>query len=371
MTERDVLRLVVRSALLIALIGLIGWFAWTVRGVLVLFLVSIILATGLSPIVDAISGHGPRRRFLRLPRGLAVLLLYLGLFVGIGLVVLWIIPPLVEQAEDFAEQIPAYTHSAREGLRALEETYPLVQGLDARLIAQVGESLGDITITPSQASSVFRFALGVVSGVLSFLLLLVLTFYLIVDGAQLRRGLLALLPRESRPLAEAVADRVRLKIGAWLIGQMLLSAIIGAATFVGLALLGVPYALLLAVIAAIGELIPMLGPILAAVPAVVVASFVSPLLGLLTLGLYVLVQQVENHVIVPQVMRRAVDLPPVVVIVALLMGSEVLGVVGAILALPVAAAISVVVGELIALRDGRIEAPAEPATAAKVIAGKA
>ena len=114
-----------------------------------------------------------------------------------------------------------------------------------------------------------------------------------------------------------------------------------------------PYALLLAVVAAVGELIPVVGPIIAAIPGVTVALFVSPVRALMAVALYILIQQLENNLVVPMVMRRAINLPPVVIMASLLMGSEVLGVIGAILSLPVAAAISVLVDSLIDLRDRR------------------
>ncbi len=358
MNQQQTWQLIVRTVLLVLVVGAIAWFAWTVRSVLVLLLVAIILATGLSPVLDFIAGEYPPRRVLRLPRALAILIVYLALVAGLVLIVVVIIPPLIDQTEALVERLPTYIGYAREAFNGLAVAYPFLQGLDQRIIEGIEGSLGGLGGLASQASTVLRFALGVANALLTLLLLLVLTFYLVVDGDTLRRGALRLLPAETRPLADHVIARARVRIGAWLVGQLLLSLIIGSATFVGLLVLGVPFALLLAVVAAVGELIPMLGPILAAVPAVIVATFKSPLLGLLTVGLYILIQQLENHIVVPQVMRRAVDLPPVIVIVALLMGSEVLGVVGAILALPVAAALSVFVSELLALRDAAAPTPA-------------
>ena len=357
MTQQQAWQLIARTVVLVLAVVSVAWFAWAVRGVLVLLLVAIILATGLSPVLDAIAGEHPARKTLRVPRALAILLLYLALVCGLALFVVVVIPPLADQIEALAQRVPTYLGQGREAFNALAQAYPLLQDLDERVVVGAEESIGNIGAVFAQASTVLRLALGVANAVLSFLLVLVLTFYLVVDAGTLKRGVLRLLPPGNRALANVVIERARVRIGAWLVGQMALSLIIGAATFIGLLVLGVPFALLLAVIAAIGELIPMLGPVVAAVPAVIIASFKSPLHGLLTVGLYILIQQLENHIVVPQVMRRAVDLPPVVVIVALLMGSELLGVVGAILALPVAAALSVVVSELVAVRDGRGEYP--------------
>lgn len=353
MTEETIRRIVIRSFLVMVLIGAALWFAWSVRNVLLLVIVSAILAAGLSPAIDAISGYQPERKLLRLPRAVAVLILYLALIAGIALIFVVIIPPLVEQTQSFIQQLPKYIEDLRSTVRSLEESYPFLQELNARLLQQLESSLGGLAGAFAQAPSVLQFALGVVGGLLSVVLVLVLTLYLIVDAEHLRRGLLAILPQENRDLASAMMDRVRVKIGAWLVGQVLLSSIIGIASFIGLLILGVPYALLLAVIAGIGELIPIAGPVLSAVPAVLVAAFVSPLQGVLTVGLYIVIQQLESNVVAPQVMRRAVDLPAAIVIISILMGAEVQGLVGAIIALPIAAALTVVLQELIGLRDRR------------------
>lgn len=351
MTESTILRIVVRAALILILMGLALWFLWAVRYILVLVIISVVLATGLSPAVDALSGYSPERRYLRLPRAISVLILYIGLIGGLALILLGIIPPVIVQAESFIQALPAYLQRLGQVTDTLAREYPFLQGLGAQLTQGLESSISQVGSFPTQASAVLQFFLTIAGGIFSVIFLFVLTLYLIVDSDSIRAGIYRLLPAESRPLAATFANRVREKIAAWLLGQIMLSTIIGVATFVGLLVLGVPYPLLLAVITAIGELIPMVGPILAAVPTVLVALFVSPLLGVLTVLLYIIIQQLENHLVVPQVMRRAVDLPPAVIIIALLMGGELLGIIGAILALPIAASVSVIVSELVALRD--------------------
>ena len=350
MTEQAVFRVVIRSILFTVLLGALLLFAWTVRSVLVLLLVATILATGLGPGVDTLAGADPRTGRTRVPRAAAVLFLYLLLIGFIALFALGVTPPLYHQAEEFVRNIPVYSEIARQMLRDLGQVNPALAGLEDRLAGGIGGALSEFATISSQATSVLRFALGLASGLLDLLLLLVLTLYLIVDGPQIARWLVSLLPEGNRSLASEVLAGASQRISSWLLGQAALSGIIGLTTFVGLTILGVPYALLLAVVAAIGELIPMVGPIFAAIPAVVIALFISPVLALLTVGLYILIQQLENNLVVPMVMRRAINLPPVVIMVSLLMGSEVLGIVGAILSLPVAAAISVLVESLVTLR---------------------
>lgn len=353
LSEQVVWRLIVRTILFALLVAALAWFAWTVRSILILLIVAIILATGLIPVLDAITGTNPPRSRLRLPRPAALLIVYLGLFLILDLIIAGIIPPLVGEVNELATNAPRYLESARQSINSLAQTYPFLEGLDQRITTALEQSATGFGNVFGQASSLLGVALRVVDVLITFVLLLVLTFYLIVDGRSLRDGVLRLIPAENRPLMRDVFDHAKVKLGGWLVGQAALSAIIGTTTFVGLTILGVPYAILLAVIAAIGELIPMVGPWLSAVPAVAVALVVSPWLALLTALLYLLIQQLENNLIVPMVMRRAVDLSPVIVMSALLMGGEMLGVIGAILALPVAATLSVFVSELLALRDGQ------------------
>ncbi len=356
MNEHAILRIVFRSILLLILLIVVLWFLWSVRAVLVLVLIAGVLAMGLSPAVDVLSGQEGRRAFLLMPRAVAVLLIYVTIVLGLALIFVGIVPPLVSQTEAFLQHMPAYLDAARQELRALGDSYEFLQGLDVRAAQVLQDSLGGLGGALSQAPQVISVAVGLFSGAFSVLIVFVLTLYLIVDSGGMRRSLMGLVPPENRPLAEVTIDRIRRRIGNWLLGQILLSAIIGVAAFVGFLVIGLPYALLLAVITAVGELIPLVGPVLSAVPAVLVALTVSPLHALVTLILFIVIQQLENHLIVPQVMRRAIDLPPAVVIVALLMGAELQGLIGAVLALPVAAALSVIIQELTELR--RAQPPA-------------
>lgn len=174
----------------------------------------------------------------------------------------------------------------------------------------------------------------------------VLALYLTIDGDRVRRSAIEFLPCERRGQAFLITERVGLRLGAWARGEALLAAIVGGMTCSSAPLIGLPYAAALAFTAAVGDLVPNLGPIVAAVPLIGFGMHPSPTQGVLALLLAVLVQQLENNLIVPRVMGRAVDLHPVVVMLAILSGAESLGVPGALMAVPVAAAASVVITEL-------------------------
>jgi predicted PurR-regulated permease PerM len=194
---------------------------------------------------------------------------------------------------------------------------------------------------------VFDAVRGVVGGIVGFVTILIVTFYVLVDSRNLQLSFLRLFPMRARPRVDAVTRTITVKVSAWLAGQALLGAIIGITSAVGLWVIGIPFFYVLALISAIGELIPVIGPILAAVPAIAVASTVSLQKVLLVIVFFVVQQQVENHVLVPKVMSRQVGVSPVTVIVALLIGGRLLGVVGALLAVPTAAIVQVLITELL------------------------
>jgi predicted PurR-regulated permease PerM len=186
-------------------------------------------------------------------------------------------------------------------------------------------------------------ALGVLGALLT---VLILPVYLLLESKALQVGLVRLFPRDRRLQMGRVIQDVGVKVSAWVGGQILLSLIIGSTAALGLWLLGVPYFYVLALLAGIGELIPIVGPIIAAVPAVLVALTVSTQTGLFTVIYFTVQQFVENHFLVPRMMERQVGVSPVTVIVALLIGSELMGLVGALLAVPTAAIIQVLFQEL-------------------------
>jgi predicted PurR-regulated permease PerM len=176
--------------------------------------------------------------------------------------------------------------------------------------------------------------------------ILILTFYMLVESDTIFRRFVRLFPVEQRLRVATVSSDISMKVSAWLGGQLLLGAIIGVTATVGLWLIGVPYYFVLGLIAGIGELIPMVGPLLSAIPAIVVALTVSPGLALATAVFFLAQQQFENHLLVPKLMERQVGVSAVTVIVALLIGGSLLGIVGALLAVPTAAALQVIIDEL-------------------------
>jgi predicted PurR-regulated permease PerM len=330
---------------MIVLTGVIIWCAFLVRDVLLIIYVSGLLAIGFSPIVRLIE----RQKVLpigtqRFPRWLAILVLYLaiiGALVGVGFMV-W--PPLKEQSQQLWTALPDMTNRAQDFFIAkglLSERLSWQEAVARAPSGGGGEAVG--TVVGAVA--------GVVGGLVGLFTILILTFYIMVESDALRSTMLRLFAPKARARVAAASADITLKVSAWLGGQLLLGGIIGATSALGLWLLGVPFFYVLALISAIGELIPVVGPILAAIPAVAVAASVSFNKVLLVIVFFIIQQQFENHVLVPKVMERQVGVSPVTVIVALLIGGSLLGIVGAILAVPTAAILQVVFTEIVAERD--------------------
>jgi predicted PurR-regulated permease PerM len=340
-----------RTVLLAFALVLAVWLVVRLQSVLVQLLLAVILAAGMGPLVNQLAAHPwvtVGRWSWRPSRGLVVLVLYLALVLLVSLLGAILVPPLVNEIEDLVRRLPGYAADLQAWLLTLPERYPFLPAIDlaAGLAEQLRAGAAQLASLLGQALLLVRLALGLLSGTLNGIFVLILALYLTADSERILRSVLSFLPADRQELAERVAFRIGERLGGWVRGQIALSVIIGTITFVGLTLIDVRYAVLLALIAAIGEAVPMVGPIFSAIPAVMIASLQSPLQGLLTLGLYILVQQLENNLIVPKVMERAVALHPLVVLLALLSGAELLGVAGAVLAVPVAAALAVVLDEV-------------------------
>ena len=191
------------------------------------------------------------------------------------------------------------------------------------------------------AGNIFGALITFFGGILSTIVIVIVTYYLSLYDQSIKRSIRSLLPAKYQPYFSHLTLRMQDKIGLWLRGQLVLCLIIFFMVLIGLSLLGVKYVWVLALLAGVSEIIPYFGPIIGAVPAVFIAFTQSPELGLATLALYFFIQQAENYLIVPKVMQKAVGLNPVVIIIAMLIGAQVAGIFGILLAVPVTTALNV------------------------------
>jgi len=329
-----------------AIVVILLWAAYLVRSVLLMLYVSGLLAIGFSPIVRLIE----RQQVLpigsrRFPRWLAILILYLGILGTLALVGSLVLPPLIDQAQAFWSAKDVMFEKAQQFLIAkglLSEHLTFQQAVQRAPGAGGSEAIG---------RTVFSAIVGLAGGIVGLLTILIVTSYLLVEAGTLRKFLMQLFPLRDRARVDAAARDITTKVSAWLGGQLLLAAIIGSTSAVGLWLLGIPFFYVLALISGIGEMIPIIGPVLSAIPAIAVAATVSVKKVLLVILFFVVQQQIENHVLVPKVMERQVGVSAVTVIVALLIGGNLLGIPGAILAVPIAAILQVLFTEWMGTRE--------------------
>jgi predicted PurR-regulated permease PerM len=324
---------------MLAVAVVIMWAAYVVRDALLIVYVSGVLAIGFSPIVRVIE----RQKLLpigsrRFPRWLAILVLYLAILGTFGLALFLIFPTLVDQAQALWTHAPQMFEKGQQFL--ISKGWMKEHLTMGEAVARAPGAGGDAVTKVAAAAA------NVAGGIFGVVTILILTFYILVDSANLRESTLRLLPKERRARADKAAREVTEKVSAWLGGQLLLGIIIGSTSAIGLWALGIPFFYVLALISGIGEMIPVVGPILSAIPAIAVAATVSPQKALLVLVFFFAQQQLENHILVPKIMSRQVGVSAVTVIVALLIGGSLAGIVGAILAVPTAAILQVVAGEV-------------------------
>jgi len=301
-------------------------FLYLIRDILIIVFVAVIIAA-------AINGPVSWLQRRKVPRILGVIFIYLLALLLLALIVTLIFPTLAEQIRELTNNFPEFMNKVGLSVNELWGKYE-IEGNLQNLLYKISSRLTEAT------SSFFVTIIGLFGGLFSAIIVLVISFYLAVQEKGVRKFLISLTPEDHQHYLSDLIDRIQVKIGSWLRGQLLLMLIIGCLTFIGLYFLGVPYVLVLALIAGLFEIIPYVGPIIAAIPAVILAFLVSPFLALMVVVLYVVIQQLENYVIVPQVMKKAVGLNPIVIIVVMLIGAKLAGVLGLILSVPVTAAIA-------------------------------
>lgn len=321
------------SSLVKILLVLVGiYFAYLISDVLAIIFTSIIFASAIDPWVDTMQKK-------HIPRSVGILLIYFVLLVVLGLTVYLIIPPMAAQFSQLANDLPSYVDRLGGVLTSFRD-YSLAHGwLDNISAGLMNVSSSLPTAATNIVSGIFNFF----GGVFSFIIILVITFYMVVEENVIRKLVWSLTPEHKQSYVMDVFNRMQKKLGLWLRGQLILCLAIFILTYVGLSILGVKYALVLALIAGVTEFIPYLGPIIGAIPATFLAFTQSPTLALFVIILYVVVQQIENNLLVPKIMEKAIGLNPIVSIVVLMIGFSLGGILGAILSIPVATAATVVI----------------------------
>lgn len=313
----------------VLIIAAVAAFLYLIRDVVAMTLVAIFLATLIDPFADIFTRW-------KIPRALAVLVVYVLGLAFISLVVLLIVPPLLTELSELATALSPFIADANGWLQ-----------VDAFLAGSWSSNIGEIVSSIRDSGiagalpKVAAFGSSAFDVMLSVGVALILAFYFVVEKNEIIRGIGIIAPPEYQPFVMHIAGKTREQMGIWLRGQLALMGSIFVLIYGALMILGIPYALVLALLAGLLEIIPFVGPMVSAIPAIVLALAVSPIHALFTAGAYLVIQQIEGNILVPKIMQKVAGINPIVSVLAVLIGWRVGGIVGAVLSIPLAMAIMV------------------------------
>ncbi|MDH4330523.1 MAG: AI-2E family transporter [Candidatus Moranbacteria bacterium] len=322
-SKEQIINIYTEVILKVALVALGLYFLYLIRDIIALFFVAVVVMAAIDPLV---SWFGKSK----IPRPVGVLSIYLFLIVVIGAAFSVLVPAITSQSKAFVEDLPHY----------LESLNSILIGININtqeVVSNIGEGISGSSL------DIFSKTIGVFSAAFSFIVVLSMAFYMSIIKNGMESFLKSLTPKKYEEKVIDTALIIKEKIGRWMLGQLLLMFVIFALDYMVLCFVDVPYALAIAIIGGILEIVPYVGPVVSTIVAVLIGTFTSPVKGLLVFLFYVLIQQAENHIIVPQIMKKAVGLNPLAIIFSILVGMKIAGVAGVILAVPVATAVSVVI----------------------------
>lgn len=295
------------------------WFLYFIRDIVLQLFVALLLVSILNPFVNKLSKF-------KIPKGVSVLLSYVLIFGSFGLAIASVLPPLVEQTTNFANNFPVYLHNLGVENYASEEVLK-------QLVSQLGS-------VPSQ---IIKAGFSLFGNILSILTVAIFAFYLLLIRDKFDNNLEFLFGKEKIKNVINLINTLEKKLGGWARGQFLLMLTIGLLSYTGFIILGIPYALPLALLAGIFEIVPYIGPIIAAIPAIILGFSISPFLGFAAVGLAILIQQLENYVFVPKVMEKSTGVSPIITLLSLAIGFRLAGIVGMIISIPIVIIIQTII----------------------------
>lgn len=301
---------------------------WIVRELLFSFVIAFIVMSALNPAVTWLQR-------LKIPRAISALVLFGGLITGVVYLFVWLIPPVAKETTILLKNLPDY-----------------LKGLDLGNDVKLSDNLVSQYVS-GITNGAFDILKHTFSNVIFLISTIFFSFYFLIEENVIKNILMRFFDRQNASAIGDIFDRAELRMRSWLWGQLILMIAIGLVTYLGLTVLGVRYALPLAVLAGLLEVVPIMGPILSAVPAFLVTASINLFSGLSVLILYFIIQQIENQVLVPIVMKRAVGLNPILTLAALIIGGKLGGILGVLLAIPITLCIETVFTEMANLRANR------------------
>lgn len=326
----------------IILFGLLLFFLYLIREVVAIVFLSIVIASAVGPAAKWFEKY-------YLPRVVGVLIVYLAAFAVLSLTFYLIIPPIFFEISDFLNttdlNLSEISFKFMPDIYTGTKVQSSVSGVTEKIASASEKFLSQV------AQGFFGTVSAVFGGAMSFVLIVIISFYLSVQKGGIEHFLKIVTPSSYEDYILGLWERSQRKIGRWLRGQLLLGLLIGSLVFIGLTLLGIKYAISLALLSAIFELIPIFGPIMAAIPAIIFGFLQAPWLGLAVLILYVVIQQFENHLIYPLVVRKIIGVPPILVILSLIIGGKLAGFFGILLSVPVAVILIEILNDIAARKQ--------------------
>lgn len=297
------------------------WLLYKISDIVVMTFVSLVLMAAISPLVD-------RLETIRFPRVLSIVLIYVAIWAVVGTMFAGLVPAVIEQTSKLVVRIP----------QAISQ----IEFLSSHQQEITQQALGLVATLPED---IFKLTLGLVNNIVSVLTIMVITFYMLLE----RKTIDSHVPDKFKE----TVTRAEKNLGAWLRGELILMTVVGLLTYIGLLILGVDSALPLALLAGLLEIIPTFGPTISAIPAVLVALTISPVVAVATGTLYWIVQLLENNLLVPKVMSHALGVSPVIVFLGLMIGFRLNGPGGAIMAVPVIIVLKTVLSSIMKAPGGR------------------
>lgn len=319
---------------ILIILGLV--FVFLVRDVLLMIFIALIIAAAIDGPVDWMANHHVRRT-------LGTIIIYLTIFSLLIAFAYWALPLLAGQLQALASISPDYLNKVVADVSIFHQklgadyAQKLLKNLSAQLY--------------SATDNIFGAAVNIFGGFFSVIIIMVISFYLAVQDKGIKLFLSSVTPAEHRPYILSLAERIQTKLGRWLRGQLIVMLTVGALVFIGLFFLKVDFALMLAVLAGLLEIIPYIGLFFAGVVAVSLAFLQSPVLGVLVLALFLIIHEIEGYILIPQVMKRVVGLNPLVVIISMIIGAELSGILGVVVSIPIVAISSVFLEDIFLRRN--------------------
>lgn len=309
-------------------------FVFQIMDVILLLFASFVIASALFPTVDWLSK--------RLPRGLVVILVFIVGLIVLLTILIPFITVIISQTQEFLKKFPTYWQALAGFLDDIE-----ILAINSGVIPDYSQIIGNVTKLGQEIlSKSIGFTINLFSGLAAALTLAVIVLFMLLDKKELKEGYINLFPPKLRKRADQITETISKKVGGYVRGQLLLMFTVGLLTAVGLRIVGVEFALLLGIVAGIFEIIPIVGPVIASVPGILVGLAQDPILGLWAALVYIIVQRIENHFLTPLILGKFLEMHPLIIIIAILIAAKTLGVFGVILSPPIAAVVYVIVQEL-------------------------